>query len=589
MPDKQYRDPEELRSEQGIDAPLEKKSKVERLKASSEGLRGNVLEEMLDPEKPAVSEESYQLMKHFGMYQQDDRDVRKERRRAGLEKDYSFMIRTKIPGGLATADQYLIMDDVATRHTKGSIRLTTRQTIQFHGVGKEALRGVCRDLNRELLNTYGACGDVVRNNMSCPVADIDADPVLAGRGVFNELARQISDRYLPRSAAWYDIFIDGERQKELETRVKLRDETEDVYGATYMPRKFKIGITVPEDNCVDVFSQDLGIVALIEDGVLQGYNILAGGGLGFSHSKAETYPRLATPVAFALPEDIMLAVDAVVTIQRDYGNRLDRKQARLKYLLDQVGPEWFHEEMVRRSGGRLQAARPIDPARWEMRDHLGWHEQRQPGLHYVGIFIENGRIVDKPGDPMRTKLRAIVEKFRPQVRITPQQNLILANISTKHRKEVDAMLRDGGFQTAVKRGGLSELRRNEMACVALPTCGLALAEAERTLPGLIGQLEGMGHGKERVSIRMSGCPNSCSRPPMAEIGIIGCAPNKYHLYLGGDFEGMRLNRLFEERVPYEELAPRIGGLLRRWKKERDPDEAFGDWCNRLGFEALRNQ
>ncbi len=587
MSDKQYRDPDEVRREQGIDAPMDKKSKVERLKAGSDGLRGNVREEMLDPEAPAVSNDSYQLMKHFGMYQQDDRDTRKERRRAGLDKDYSFMVRTKVPGGLLTADQYLTLDDIAVRHSKGSLRLTTRQTIQFHGVGKEKLCSLVRDLNRELMNSYGACGDVVRNTMSCPVIDIDPDPRWAGRGVFRELTRQISDRYLPRSTAFYDVFIDGERQDELGSKIKLRDEREDIYGETYMPRKFKIGVTIPEDNCVDIFSQDLGLVALIEDGEVQGYNVLAGGGLGFTHGKEDTYPRLATPVAFASTRDVLYAVEAVVTIQRDYGNRVNRKRARLKYVLDELGPQWFHEEMVRRTGGRVEPARPIAPERWEMPDHLGWHEQKQSGLFYAGIFIENGRIVDKPGDPMRANLRKIVERFRPQVRITPQQNLILCNVSAKHRREMDAMLRDSGFSTKVKRGGLSELRRHEMACVALPTCGLALSESERVMPGIIGRLEEMGFGKERVSIRISGCPNSCSRPNMSEIGIIGRAPNKFNLYVGGDFEGTRLNQLLHENIVTEDLAPRIGGLLRRWKQERREGEAFGDWSLRAGVDALR--
>ncbi len=586
MSEKTFQDPEELRGTLGIDAPLEKKNKVEHLKTVSHGLRGDVFKEMTDPNLPEVSEESYQLMKHFGMYQQDDRDTRIERKRAGLDKDFSFMVRTKVPGGRLTADQYLILDDCATKFSKGSIRLTTRQTIQFHGIGKEKLQGLSRELNTRLLTTYGACGDVVRNVMSCPVIDLDPRPEWAGRDVFIELSRQISDRTLPRTTAFYDIFIDGERNQEGVPIINLRDPNEDLYGETYMPRKFKIGVTTPGDNCIDVFTQDLGLIALTKDGEVTGYNIVAGGGLGHSHSNKATYPRLATNIAYVHRDDILAAVDAVITVQRDYGNRTDRKQARLKYLLDAVGETWYREEMSRRMGIELAPARPIDDSAWKYDDHLGWHAQRQPGLMYVGIFIENGRIIDAPGRPARTILRRIVEKFRPEVRLTGQQNILLANVSEKCQAEISAMLADTGLAVNVN-GKLSEIRRHEIACVALPTCGLALAESERAMPVFIDKLEELGLGHERISIRMSGCPNSCSRPESAEIGHIGCAPGKYNLYLGGDFEGTRLNKLFKERMLFEDVPPEIARLVGRWRAERQPDEAFGDWTHRLGLEALK--
>jgi sulfite reductase beta subunit-like hemoprotein len=576
-----YKNPEEVRATTGIDAPLENKAGVERLKLASRGLRGEVLKEMTDPNLPAVSEDSYNLMKHFGMYQQDNRDVRAERKRAGLDKDYSFMIRAKIPAGIATPEQYLVLDDIATKHTSGSIRLTTRQTIQYHGVGKLKLQSVCRDLNERLLTTYGACGDVVRNVMACPVVDIDKK--FPGREVFIELAREINVRTLPRTNAFYDIFINGERQNGDAPKFSIRDEAEDLYGPSYMPRKFKLGITIPEDNCVDIFSQDLGLVAILEEGRIVGYNIMVGGGLGHSHSNKATYPRAATAVAFVLPDDIIQAVDAVITIQRDYGDRTNRKHARLKYLIDDVGPEWFAAEMGRRMERELAPARPVTT--WAYEDHLGWHEQRQAGLHYVGVFIENGRIIDG-NKPVRTNLRRIVEKFLPQVRLTPQQNIIFANIPEKHIKEIQTILDDTGLSTG--SDWLSPLRRHEISCVALPTCGLALAEAERVMPSLIGKLEERGYGNERISIRMSGCPNSCSRAPMAEIGLIGCAPGKYNLYLGGDYEGTRTNVVFKERLAFDDLPAEIGRLIDRWKAERAADEAFGDWCHRLGVEALKN-
>lgn len=585
MPDKQYRDPEELRREVGIDAPLDKVSKVEIIKRTQNGLRGNIYEETADPDLPAVSHDSYQIMKHFGMYQQDDRDVRRERRKEGKEKDYSFMVRTKVPGGRLTPEQYLMLDDAATKFAKSGLRVTTRQTIQFHGVGKDRLFELARMINEKLLTTYGACGDVVRNTVSCPVIDLDPRPEWAGRENFVELSRQISDRTLPRTQAYYDIFINGERAKGMAPTFELRSEAEDIYGPAYMPRKFKVGLCVPEDNCVDVFTQDLGIVAIVEDGKSIGYNLMVGGGLGFQFSKKETYARAATPVAFVTADHIMKAVDAVITIQRDYGDRVDRKQARLKYLVDRVGLDWFHEEMERRMGMELEPAREIPEDQWQYHDHLGWHEQKQPGLLYVGIFIENGRIIDRPGNPVRSNLRKIVERFRPEVRLTPQQNMVLANIPEKHREEIDTILKESGLAVGVN-GMLTELRRHEMACVALPSCGLALAESERSMPDLMTQLEEKGLGGERISIRMSGCPNSCSRSPASEIGIIGCAPGKYHLYIGGDYEGTRMNKLYKERILFDDLAEEIACLIRRWKDEKKEGEAFGDWSHRLVNEEL---
>lgn len=588
MAEQQHRDPETLRKEQGIDAPLEKKSKVEKLKMESCGLRGSVLEEMTDPALEAVSGDSANLMKHFGMYQQDNRDTRIQRRREGKGKDFSFMIRTKVPGGVMTADQYLLLDDLAGEYSSfKSIRLTTRQTIQFHGVAKGDLQTFVRGLHSRLLTSYGACGDVVRNTMFCPVADIDSTPEWRGREVFWELGRQISDRTLPRTNAYYDIFVDGEKHDPEDPPFPLRTEKEDIYGEAFMPRKFKIGIAIPEDNCIDVYSQDLGLVPLFDgDRRLTGYNIMVGGGLGHNHSQPATYPRVGSMVARVDADHILSAVDSVITIQRDYGDRVNRKHARLKYLVDEVGLDWFRGEMSRRVGRELAPPMEIPPSAWNVPDHLGWHDQIQKGLRYVGIFIESGRIEDREGFPMRKVLRSIVEKYRPQVRITGQQNLILSHIPETHWKDVDKELRDGGFQ--VETGaGLSELRRWEMSCVALPTCGLALSEAERAMPVLLSRLEERGYGNERILMRMSGCPNSCSRAPMAEIGLIGRAPQKYNVYLGGDFQGTRLNELFKENVTFDDLPDEIASLIDRWRGERKEGEAFGDWSHRMGVEALK--
>lgn len=584
MAKKVYTDPEEQRREAGVDAPIEELSKIEKLKLSSHGLRGQVAEELADENTPNVSDDSYQLMKHFGMYQQDDRDTRIERKRAGLDKEWSFMIRTKIPGGVATAEQYLAMDAVAGKYANGTIRLTTRQTIQFHGVIKGTLKPLVTDLNTTLLSTYGACGDVVRNTMADPVADISPDPIYRCADEMIEMAKRISDRYLPKSCGYYDIFIDDENLTEQLAPKATRDEIEDVYLDLYMPRKFKIGITVPENNSVDIFTQDLGLVALQdENGKLYGYNILAGGGLGHGHGKKETFPRAADPICFVKPEDVLDAVHAVITIQRDYGNRQDRKQARLKYVLHNFGVEWFKKTMEERVGKPLDPPVEIGEHDWGYDDHVGWHEQKD-GLLYLGIFIENGRIKDTAEHQQRTAIRQVVEKFRPQVRITPQQNIVLSHIKPEDKEVIQSILESAHISTG--NGWLSNLRKHEIACVALPTCGLALAESERVLPNLIDELEKLGHGEEKIHIRMSGCPNSCSRAPMSEIGIIGRAPGKYNLYLGGDYEGTRTNTIYKETMKFEELAPEISRLIKKWRAERNEGEAFGDYCHRIGVEAL---
>lgn len=582
MADKLYKDPETHRREVGIDAPLEKKSKNEQLKAASHGFRGDVLQQITDPSLVAVTEETNNLMKHFGMYQQDNRDTRNERKRAGLDKDYSFMIRVKTVGGVASAEQYLVSDAVCEKFGNGTMRLTTRQTIQFHGVVKGNLQPLATELAKLNVVSYGACGDVVRNVCCDPIADISTDPIYSAAGDLLSIGLAINKKYLPKSHAYYDIFVTDPETNEKVT--PKEDEEETTYGLTYMPRKFKIALTVPENNSVDVFTHDLGIVALRNpDGSLKGYNITVGGGMGSSHGNKETFPRAADLVAFVKPEDVMAAVDAVITIQRDYGNRTDRKRARLKYVLDDLGPRWFHEEMERRIGKQLEDALPID--NWGYDDHLGWHRQKDGNL-YVGIFIENGRIADTAEKKLRTALRELIAKYRPQVRFTAQQNIILSHIDPKDQQAIEGDLRAAGISSG--NGWLTNLRRHEIACVALPTCGLALAESERVLPTLIDKLEEMGFGDEKVHIRMSGCPNACSRSPMSEIGLIGRAPGKYNLYLGGDYEGLRANILFKETVTFEQLPIEIGRLLTRWRAERQEGEAFGDYTLRVGFEALKS-
>ncbi len=572
---------EQILRERGLHAPDEKKSKVEQIKARSSNLRGAVFEEITDASRGDVSEDSLQLMKHFGMYQQDNRDTRIERRRAGEEKDFSFMIRTKVPGGVLSPEQYLVLDDIADQFGNGSLRLTTRQTIQFHGVGKTRLRDLVQVLNTRLLTTYGACGDVVRNTMSCPVADIDGTPGWRGRESFPQIAREISERFLPKSAAYYEIFVNGERAHGVAPRVALpHDETDELYGTTLLPRKFKIGLTIPEDNCVDVFTQDLGIVAIRDsEERIEGFNLIVGGGLGASHSRPNTFPRLGDALVFVQPDELLDTIEQIILIQKDFGNRLDRKNARIKYLIAELGIEWMAGELSRRLGREIEAPRHIPESAWQTHDHLGWHEQRQTGLLYAGVFIENGRLREQRG-----AIREIVERFGVQVRLTGQQNLILANVREKDQSEVDRILKAHGI--SIGGGGLSQLRRNEMSCVSLPTCGLALAEAERYSPALIGQLEELGFGDEDVTIRISGCPNSCSRAPAAEIGLLGCAPGKYNLYIGGSPHGVRLNHLYREKVTSEELPGEIARLLQHWREQRNSGERFGDFAHRIGVDAF---
>ena len=543
-------------------------SKVERLKEASEGLGGIVIEEMSDLSTDHVSEDSYQLLKFHGSYQQDDRDQRQERKKQKLDRAWSFMVRTKFPGGRLTAEQYLLADELATTYANGTLRITTRQDFQFHGVGKANMKPLIKALNQRWVTTYGGCGDVARNFMTCPVADL-----LPGGGYdFQALAQQISDRFMPESTAYYEFWLDGEKVLADGSRVKVtpkRDES--FYGPTYMPRKHKMAIGLPHDNCVDIFTHDLALEAVLDaTGGLRGFNLLAGGGLGSTHGKAETFPRLADRVGFLPPEQAMPVLEAATAIYRDEGDRTNRRHARLKYVLDERGVDWFREELAARLGWWLDA--PVDVGHYAVHDHLGWQRQAD-GRWLVGVWVENGRI---KGQAMEG-LRAIVAAVRPELRLTAQQNIVLANIADADRPKVDALLTVYGLLIGCEP--LSALRRYAMACPAHPTCGLAVAESERYLPDLIGELERRGYGGERVWIRMSGCPNACSRPPTAEIGLVGRSLGLYNLYVGGSFAGTRLARLYRADVRADVLADTLSDALDQWRRERADGEAFGDWAN----------
>jgi sulfite reductase (ferredoxin) len=549
-------------------------SKNESIKAASNHLRGLIKEELIE-DTPAFGDESEQLLKFHGIYQQDDRDRRKEARARGLDKHHQLMIRTRIPGGIVSPEAYIAHDEISRRWANGTLRVTTRQDFQLHGVLKGDIKKSIRAINDSLLTTLGGCGDVERNIMCCP-EPLDT-PFHA------EVQRSISAmvaELTPRTRAYHEIWLDGEVVKTSEP------ELEPLYKDQYLPRKFKTTIALEGDNCVDVYAHDLAIVAMKNaDGSLRGFNVLVGGGLGRTHNKPETFVAVARPLAFVEPDQIVDVAREVVAVQRDYGDRSNRRHARLKYTIADRGLDWFRDEVQKRLTFELQ---PPEPLAWKpVDDHLGWHEQGD-GRLYVGIYIENGRIADVDGVRSRTGLRRIVEELRPEVRLTAQQNVILADIEPAQRPRVDALMAEYGIEAVES---IPRAIRYAMACPAIPTCGLAVAEAERVLPSLIRKLaallEELGLADERISFRMSGCPNGCSRPYLGDVGFVGTTLGKYDVMLGGDFEGTRLNRVFAPNVPITEIPALLRPMFEAFKSRREPAEGFGNWTERVGFEALR--
>jgi sulfite reductase (ferredoxin) len=549
-------------------------SRNETIKANSNHLRGLIKEELVE-DTPAFSDDSEQLLKFHGIYQQDDRDRRKEARAKGLDKHHQLMIRTRIPGGIVAPEAYLAHDDIAERWANGTLRVTTRQDFQLHGVLKGDLKRSIRGINDALLTTLGGCGDVERNIMCCPEPLADTFHAQVHRSIAALVAE-----LTPRTKAYHEIWLDGEVVETSEP------DEEPLYRGRYLPRKFKTTVALQGDNCVDVYAHDLAIVAMRgEGGPLRGFNVLVGGGLGRTHNKPETFVAVAQPLAFVPPEDIVDVARAVVEVQRDYGDRTNRKHARLKYTIADRGLDWFRLAVERRLG---HALRPAERLSWQpVDDHLGWHEQGDGNL-YAGVYVENGRIADAGEVRYRTGLRRIVEELRPQVRLTAQQNVILAGIAPADRSRVDALLAEHGIAAV---DALPSALRHSMACPAIPTCGLAVAEAERALPGLIrriaAMLDELGLGDERISFRMSGCPNGCSRPYLGDVGFVGTTLGKYDVMLGGDFNGTRLNRLFAPNVPIAEITSLLRPVFETFRAERQAGEGFGDWVDRLGFEAVR--
>jgi sulfite reductase (ferredoxin) len=553
-------------------------SKVERIKAASNHLRGGIAGELAAPAEP-FSEDSAQLLKFHGVYQQDDRDRRKEARARGLDKHWQMMIRTRIPGGLVSPEGYLAHDDIAERWGNQTIRVTTRQAIQLHGVVKGDLRATIRAISSSLMTSLGGCGDQERNILCCPAPESGRF-----REAVNAFLADLVHELSARTSAYHEIWIDG----ELADGGIPEGEEEPLYGESYLPRKFKTAIAIEGDNCVDVYSNDLGLVAMRgPGGTLAGVNLLVGGGLGRTANKPETFPTVAQPLAFVLPEQAVAAARAVVTVQRDFGDRANRRHARLKYLVHDRGIDWFRERVQERLDFQLQPARPLT---WTpVDDHLGWHHQADGDLYY-GLYVENGRIQDAGGVNLRTALRRLVERFRPTLFLTAQQNVIVTGLRAADRPAVEALLREHGVPLSED---ISNTLRHSMACPAYPTCGLAVAESERALPGLIRQLEPivaeLGLAGERISYRMTGCPNGCARPYLGDVGFVGTTLGKYDVFLGGDFGGTRLNELFARNVPLAEIPDLLKGPLAAFAGEREGEEGFGDYCHRVGVARLRER
>jgi sulfite reductase (ferredoxin) len=553
-------------------AEIENLSKAEAVKQQSRQLRGNLGRDLADTAAP-FDNAGYSLLKFHGVYQGYDRDSATERKQRGDDKLWQFMVRVRIPGGRLTAAQYLGLDDLAERYANGSLRITTRQSIQFHGVVKPGLKAAIADINAALLTTLAACGDVVRTVTSVPAPIRDAV-----HQRLDDDTKRLSVHLLPQTGAYHEIWLDGEK-------VAPHDAAPDpLYGERYLPRKFKVGLAVPEDNTIDVLTNDLAIVALFAGDRLTGYNFLLGGGHGMTHNKPKTYPRLATPVAFVEPDDLLDAAAAVVRLHRDWGDRGNRRHARLKYVIAEKGEEWARELLSEDLGKALAPCRPM-PA-FQVPDHLGWHAQGD-GRLYLGLPVASGRIVDDARARLRSALREIVGRFGANPILLPSQDIILSDIAAADRPDVAALLRAHGVTLAED---LLPVERWALACPALPTCGLALTEAERVSDDIIGaiaaRLKCYGLEQERLSVRITGCPNGCARPYSGDIGIVGRLPGFYSLYVGGDFAGTRLNSAIAERLDIAGIADALDPLFARFADARMPGEGFGDFCHRIGREAL---
>lgn len=548
-------------------APAEKKlTHNEGLKTAIPTLAGNIAATLSDANALCFSTDDEQFLKFHGIYQQDDRDKRK------TGKLYIWMIRGRIPGGVLSGKQYLVYDRLATNYGNNTLRVTSRQSFQFHGVVKAGLGPLMKELNEAMMDTIAACGDVNRNVMA---------PVVPARNeVHKQLlvdATRVSEALMPKTKAYHSIWVDGV-QLNLDAQ-ENKDFVDPLYGKTYLPRKFKTAFALGPVNDVDVLTNCLGFIAIEENGKLIGYNLTAGGGLGRSHGNSETYPRIADVIGFLTPEQLIEVSKGVLTIHRDFGDRTNRKHARLKYVLEEKGAAWFRQELETRLGYKLADPKPFQFTK--QGDHFGW-DTAADGSKFLGLYVETGRIKDKEGYRLKTALKEIAEKFEPEYRLTPSQNLVLANIKPENQDAITKILADHGVPVDNQT---SALRRASMACPSMPTCGLGLAESERYLPGLMGQIEGLlgelGLNDQEIIIRMTGCPNGCARPYMSEIGFVGKGPGRYQMYLGGNEACTRLNKIHKDLIKDPEIIPELRGLFTRYAAERVGSERFGDWVERV--------
>ena len=549
-----------------------KLSKNESIKEESDFLRGTIAESLADESTGNIPASDAQLTKFHGTYLQDDRDKRAMLIKEKKEKAFSFMIRVRVPGGVCTPKQWVGIDDLSDKFADGTLKLTTRQAFQLHGILKRNLKQTMKEINDTLLDTLAACGDVNRNVMS-PSNPFESK--LHGQAL--DIAQQIHDHLTPTTSAYAEIWLDGEKTSIGET------EVEPIYGKTYLPRKFKIAVALPPRNDVDVFSNCLGFIGIAEGDKIVGYNVLVGGGLGMTHGKTTNFPRLADTIGFCKPEQVIQVAEEVVKIQRDHGDRSDRRHARLKYTIDDRGVEWFKDELHERLGWVLQSAK--DFTFESTTDRYGWNEEGD-GRWAYGLFVEGGRLQGSE----RKAIREIAEEVDCEFRLTANQNLVIARISTDGKKKIEEILSNYQITDSLS---LSALRLNSIACTALPTCSLALAESERYLPSLIDELdtmiEGLGLREESIAIRSTGCPNGCGRPYLGEIGLVGKSPGKYNLYLGAGLDGMRLNKLFKPAITHDEIIAELRPVLEDYSSNRLENERFGDFCIRKDYVNATDQ
>ena len=550
-----------------------KLSGSEKIKRESKQLRGNIVAELAD-ENAFVSDESYELLKFHGSYQGYNRDTATPRKKQGLDKEWEFMLRMKLPGGRLSASQYLALDSMCDVHANGTLRITTRQTFQFHCIVKDQLKPFIADINHILLSTLGGCGDVVRNVITCPAPVKDVIHNTLENTCF-ELAKHMA----PKTSSYFDIWLDGEKLDNYPFLPTPITSSEDpLYGETYMPRKFKIAVGQPEDNCMDVLCNDLALIALFDGQELAGYNVAIGGGLGMKHNNAKTYPLLAKPIAFVKPDDMIRVSEAVVKLQRDHGDRGDRQHARLKYVVNEKGLAWCKEQLDGYFGSTLLDAKPVK--RWAVEDHMGWHEQGD-GNYFLGVPIPSGRIAGI----YREAVREVIKTYDVPIILTNDQNLILCDLEAAEKSNIYSIFKKHGVKL---REELTDLARNMLACVSYPTCGKALAEAERVQQPVEIQIQNLlnqyGLGSEKISVRIAGCPNGCSRPSVGDIGIVGRMPDAYALYIGGDFAGTRLNTKITDKTPTAGIAEALEPYVSRYKDERLSGEGFGDFWHRVGIK-----